>query len=96
LAIKLANDPKLSDTMAYLETGQTKQEIANVGNELIERSKNYKNLFDPSSGFFRSKDDNNFLSKQNINLATPQGGTFSSEADFDPRRWFCEFTETNA
>ncbi|MBM7116892.1 GH92 family glycosyl hydrolase [Archangium primigenium] len=48
----------------------------------FNRSLNYVNLFSPSVGFFRGKNSN---------------GTWrTSDADFKPHRWGCEYTEGNA
>jgi hypothetical protein len=61
LALKLSDDPNLTDTYAKIATGQTKQQIKDTGNYLLTRSQNYDKIFwkpeDQSSeyGFFRGK-----------------------------------------
>jgi putative alpha-1,2-mannosidase len=62
MAIKLANDPNLTDQKAKQETGETKQEIKDTGNFLLRRAENFGVLFDNETGFFRGKDrDGNFI-----------------------------------
>jgi hypothetical protein len=61
LAVKLGNDPKLTEAYANVATGQSKQQIIDTGNYLLGRSQNYSKLFwvpegqSKEQGFFRGK-----------------------------------------
>ena len=57
------------------------QEYADNYEYYLSRAQHYVNLFDPETGFFRARD--------------ADGGWHQSAADFDPRVWGHEFTETN-
>jgi hypothetical protein len=45
LALKLGNDPNLTDTYAQIKIGQTKAQIKDTGNYLLTRSQNYEKIF---------------------------------------------------
>lgn len=74
MAAKLATDPDIVKNHP-----ERIQELKDDAAYFTNRAKEYVNLFDPSTGFFRGKDSS---------------GAFSSSA-FDPTSWSGDYTETD-
>lgn len=86
LALKLSTDSQVTDDMTQTVVKQTKTQIHDTGEYLINRSRNYSKIFDSTVGFFRAKDSAGAFNDEHS----------SGSQDFDPRNWGWENTESNA
>lgn len=100
VAIKLSNDSNLTDQKAANDIQQTKQQIRDTGQYLLNRANNYVNLFNPSkdteapnnvntAGFFRSKEDDGSWFKHDSST------TRNNDNYYDARQWGYENVEAN-
>jgi putative alpha-1,2-mannosidase len=72
MAIKLSNDVNLDDATAIAKTGSTKAEIRDMGNYLSKRSENFPLIFDPTTQFFRAKDEHGNFVQQGLGNFDPK------------------------